>query len=43
MVRNNEIQDIDIKNCTCHNFDGIISINDFDLNNNWIKNHTKIY
>ena len=28
---NNELKEIDIKNCTCYYFDGIIKIKDFNL------------
>ena len=33
MESNNELNEIDIKNCTCHYFDDIININDSDLDN----------
>ena len=31
MVNNNELKEINIKNCTCSYFDDIISINYLDL------------
>ena len=33
MDSNNELKEIDIKNCTCYFFDNIIKIEDFDLDN----------
>ena len=34
MEDNNRFKELDIKNCTCYYFGGIININDLDLNNN---------
>ena len=34
MGDNNRLKELDIKNCTCYYFGGIININDLDLNNN---------
>ena len=31
MDSNNELKEIDIKNCTCYYFDDIIKIEDFDI------------
>ena len=33
MERNDELQEIDIKNCTCYYFDDIIKTDNFDFNN----------
>ena len=33
MDSNNELKEIDIKNCTCYYFDDIIKFEDFDLDN----------
>ena len=31
MESNNELQEIDIKNCTCYYFDNIANVNDLNL------------
>ena len=31
MESNNELKEIDIKNCRCYYFDEIVNINNFDL------------
>ena len=43
MESNNELNKIDIKNCTCYYFDDIININDLDLDNILLdeKSHEK--
>ena len=33
MERNDELKEIDIKNCTCYYFEDIIRVGDFELNN----------
>ena len=33
MESNDELKEIDIKSCTCYYFDGIINIEDFNLDN----------
>ena len=33
MISNDKLKEIDIKNCMCYNFDDIIKIEDFDLDN----------
>ena len=33
MESNNELKEIDIENCTCYYFDGIININYLDVHN----------
>ena len=34
--RNDELKQINIKNCTCYYFDDILKIEDFDIDNNLI-------
>ena len=43
MESNNELNKIDIKNCTCYYFHDIININDLDLDNILLdeKSHEK--
>ena len=45
MENNNHLKEIHIKNCICYYFNGIININDLDLDNNLIdeKSHTKFH
>ena len=38
---NDELKEIDIKNCKCYYFDDIIKTEDSDINTT--KNHTKIF
>ena len=37
MESNDELKEINIKNCTCHYFDWIIKFGDFDLDNTLIN------
>ena len=36
-MENNELEKVCIKNCTCYYFDYIIKLEDFDLDNNILK------
>ena len=44
MESNDELKEIDIKNCTCYYFDDVMKIVDFNLNNFLIyEKYTKIF
>ena len=43
MESNDELKEIDIKNCTCYYFNHIIKIEDFDLNNILIDEKSYIF